>query len=213
MAHIIEVFYGIGDDNFALARDITTTSLQLIIQNIKRAISEPDDLEAREALGLATDLGGFSIMIGGTNGAHLTSFSLVDIASHGRACGIMNPYYTVFFAPAIEKQLRVIGIVLQENNLISEDVRKLSGRDLGIAVAAGLINFSKSVGAPTTLAEIPGFTEQHIKKALEAAKEPQLEMKLKNMPVPLNAGLIDEYMTPILEAAKTGDFSIIKNMQ
>lgn len=213
MAHIIEVFYGIGDDNFALARDITTTSLQLIIQNIKRAISEPDDLEAREALGLATDLGGFSIMIGGTNGAHLTSFSLVDIASHGRACGIMNPYYTVFFAPAIEKQLRVIGSVLQENNLISEDVRKLSGRDLGIAVAVGLINFSKSVGAPTTLAEIPGFTEQHIKKALEAAKEPQLEMKLKNMPVPLNAGLIDEYMTPILEAAKTGDFSIIKNMQ
>jgi alcohol dehydrogenase len=213
MAHIIEVFYGIDDDNFALARDIATTSLQLIIQNIKRAISEPDDLEAREALGLATDLGGFSIMIGGTNGAHLTSFSLVDIASHGRACGIMNPYYTVFFAPAIEKQLRVIGIVLQENNLISEDVRKLSGRDLGIAVAVGLINFSKSVGAPTTLAEIPGFTEQHIKKALEAAKEPQLEMKLKNMPVPLNAGLIDEYMTPILEAAKTGDFSIIKNMQ
>ena len=83
-------------------------------------------------------------MIGGTNGAHLTSFSLVDIASHGRACGIMNPYYTVF-APAIEKQLIVIGSVLQKNNLISEDVRKLSGRDLGISVAASLIKFSKSM--------------------------------------------------------------------
>ena len=212
MAHIIEVFYGISDDNFALARDITTTSLELIVKNITRAISDPDDLEAREALGLATDLGGYSIMIGGTNGAHLTSFSLVDITTHGRACGIMNPYYTVFFAPAIEKQLRVLGSVFQENNIISEDIRRLSGRNLSIAVADGLIRFSKSIGAPTTLAEIPGFTEQHIKKALEAAKEPQLEMKLKNMPVPLHAGLIDEYMAPILEAAKTGDFSIIKNM-
>ena len=212
MAHIIEVFYGISDDNFALARDITTTSLELIVKNITRAISDPDDLEAREALGLATDLGGYSIMIGGTNGAHLTSFSLVDITTHGRACGIMNPYYTVFFAPAIEKQLRVLGSVFQENNIISEDIRRLSGRNLGIAVADGLIRFSKSIGAPTTLAEIPGFTEQHIKKALEAAKEPQLEMKLKNMPVPLHAGLIDEYMAPILEAAKTGDFTIIKNM-
>jgi hypothetical protein len=32
------------------------------------------------------------------------------------------------------------------------------------------------------------------------------------MPTPLNASLIDEYMKPILEAAKSGDFSLIKNM-
>ncbi len=212
MAHVIEVFYGIDGGNFTLARDITIVSLQLIIQNAKRAINNPNDLEAKEAMGLATDLGGYSIMIGGTNGAHLTSFSLVDIASHGRACGIMNPYYTVFFAPAIEKQLKVIGEILQKNHLISSKVNDLSGRELGIAIALGLINFNKSIGAPTTLAEIPGFTDQHIKKALRVAKEPQLEMKLKNMPIPLNASLIDEYMAPILEAAKTGDFSIIKNM-
>ena len=31
-------------------------------------------------------------------------------------------------------------------------------------------------------------------------------MKLKNMPVP-KLSLVDEYMAPILEAAKTGDFS------
>jgi len=38
-------------------------------------------------------------------------------------------------------------------------------------------------------------------------------MKLKNMPIPLNADLIDEYMAPILEAARTGDFSVIKNLR
>ena len=46
-------------------------------------------------------------MIGGTNGGHLTSFSLVDVTSHGRACALTNPYYTVFFAPAIEPALRL----------------------------------------------------------------------------------------------------------
>ena len=39
-----------------------------------------------------------------------------------------------------------------------------------------------------------------------------IDMKLKNMPVPLNASLIDEYMGPILNAAKSGDLSLIKNI-
>lgn len=212
IAHTLEVFYGIKEDQFDLASEITSTALELIIQNTKKAIENPEDLKAREALGLATDLGGYAIMIGGTNGAHLTSFSLVDITSHGRACGIMNPYYTVFFAPAIEKQLQIIGEVLLRNNLISVDINKLSGRELGVAVAKGLVNFNKSIDAPYKLTDISGFTEKHVQRALEAAKNPQLDMKLKNMPIPLNADLIDEYMAPILEAAKTGDFSAIKNL-
>jgi hypothetical protein len=41
-----------------------------------------------------------------------------------------------------------------------------------------------------------GFTERHIGKALAAAKSPQLEMKLRNMPVPLTPATVDEYMSP-----------------
>jgi alcohol dehydrogenase len=48
-------------------------------------------------------------MLGGANGAHLTSFSLVDILSHGRARAIMNPYYTVFFAPIVQDGLKLVG--------------------------------------------------------------------------------------------------------
>jgi alcohol dehydrogenase len=151
-------------------------------------------------------------MAGGTNGAYLTSFSLVDIASHGRACGIMNPYYTVFFAPAVQKQLRLVGAIYQRAGVISADLDKLSGRELGIAVAEGMVAFSKSINSPTKLTDLPGFGEAHIRRTLAAAKDPQLEMKLKNMPVALNAALVDEYMGPILEAARTGDFSVIKNM-
>jgi len=37
-------------------------------------------------------------------------------------------------------------------------------------------------------------------------------MKLQNMPVPLTAEMVDEYMGPILESAKDGGLSRIKNV-
>ncbi len=212
IAHCLEVYEGIDEKNYELAKEIALTAIELVVRNCKLVLDNPHNIEAREAIGLATDLGGYAIMVGGTNGAHLTSFSLVDICSHGRACAIMNPYYTVFFAPAIEKKLRLIGEIYRKAGFITANLDNLTGRDLGIAVAEGMISFSKSINCPTTLSELPGFTEKHIERALTAAKNPQLDMKLKNMPVPLNSSLVDEYMKPILEAAKIGDFSLIKNM-
>jgi len=88
----------------------------------------------------------------------------------------------------------------------------LSGRELGMAVAEAMIALSKRIGFPTTLGEVKGFTDGHIERALTAAKDPQLKMKLQNMPVPLTAEMVDEYMGPILEAAKDGDLSRIKNV-
>lgn len=213
IAHCLEVFYGIDPGKFELAKEIAEVGIELVVKNIERVLADPKDDEGRAALGLATDLGGYSIMVGGTNGAHLTSFSLVDIASHGRACAVMNPYYTVFFAPAVEAQLRIVGSIYKRYGYINADIHELNGRDLGIAVAEGMVNLSRKVGFPTTLAEIPGFTDEHIERAMSAARNPQLEMKLKNMPVPLDASLVEKYMRPILLAAKAGDFGIIRNME
>jgi alcohol dehydrogenase len=78
-----------------------------------------------------------------------------------------------------------------------------------VAVAEAMLALSRDIDFPTTLAEVDGFTDAHIERALEAAKNPQLEMKLRNMPVPLSAETVDDRMGPILEAAKTGDFSLI----
>jgi alcohol dehydrogenase class IV len=169
-------------------------------------------MEARTALGLATDLGGYAIMLGGTNGAHLTSFSLVDILSHGRACYIMNPYYTVFFAPAVEEPLRMVGRIFKEAGFTTASVERLRGRDLGLAVAEAMISFGQKIGFPTTLGEVKGFTEEHIRRALAAAKDPALKMKLENMPVPMTAEMVDDYMGPILEAARTGNLNLIRNV-
>jgi DNA-binding phage protein len=118
----------------------------------------------------------------------------------------------VFFAPVVERKLLVVGEIFKQAGFISADLGRLKGRELGIAVAEGMVAFSRSIGSVTKLSELPGFSDEHIRRALGAAKDPQLEMKLKNMPVALTASQVDEYMKPILEAAKTGNFSLIKNM-
>lgn len=212
ISHSLEVLYGaIGKPYYDKVEEIANVCISLAVNYLPRAIDNPKDKEAREALCLATDLGGYSIMIGGTNGGHLTSFSLVDILPHGRACAIMNPYYTVFFAPAIERPLRIVGKIYQEAALTVADIEALKGRDLGVAVAEAMFELAQRIGCPTRLSEVEGFSRQHIDRALAAARNPQLKMKLQNMPVPLKAEMIDDYMGPILEAARDGNLALIKN--
>jgi len=213
IAHSLEVLLGaVGKPFYADVEPVARASIGLVASYLPQAIENPKDETARRALCLATDLGAYAIMIGGTNGGHLTSFSLVDVTSHGRACAITNPYYTVFFAPAIEPALRLLGEVYTEAGLTGADFDSLSGRALGEAVAEAMFELSRRIGFPTTLAELPAFTDAHIERALAAAKDPQLKMKLENMPVPLTADMIDEYMGPVLWAAKTGNLSLIKSV-
>jgi len=213
MSHCLEVYFGAtGKPIFNKAQEIASIAISLVVRNLPVVMAEPGNKEARNALCAATDLGGYAIMIGGTSGAHLTSFSLVDLLSHGRACALMNPYYAVFYAPAIEDQLKVLGKIYKAGGYSTADFDNLEGRELGLAFAGAMISFAGKVGFPTTLNEIEGFSQQHIKRALEAAKNPQLKSKLENMPVPLTAQEVDEYMGSILEAAQTGQLETIKNL-
>ncbi|GHS93960.1 lactaldehyde reductase [Synergistales bacterium] len=212
IAHAIEVFYGASPDKYELCKEVTEAVLDLVLTYAKKVIDDPQDLGAREALGLATDLGGYAIMIGGTNGAHLTSFSLVDVTSHGRACGVMNPYYAVLFADSIEKHMKVIGSRYAMYGFIKADLEKLKGRELALAVAEGMIAFAKSIGSETKLSDFPKFTSAHVTRALTAAKDPQLKMKLQNMPTPMSIDQVDEYMGSVLEGAMSGDFSKVKSL-
>jgi len=214
IAHCWEVFMGAtGKDYYEKMRRITLVSTRLITKYLKLAKENPKNAEARTALGLATDLGGYAIMIGGTSGAHLGSFSLVDVLTHGRACAILNPYYTVLFSPNIQDQLRTIAPTLREAGYLRGDLSKLEGRKLGEAVAEGMINLLRDLGVPATLREASA-TREHLDRMLSAAKDPQLKMKLLNMPVPLNPdkGDIEGYMKPVLEASFTGEIKHIRTV-
>jgi len=124
----------------------------------------------------------------------------------------MNPYYAVFYAPAIQDPLKVLGNIYREAGYSDSDFNVLKSRELGLAFAEAMISFARSINFPTTLEEVEGFGQVHVDRILSAAKNPQLRSKLENMPVPLTSELVDEYMGSIIGAASTGDLSTIKNL-
>jgi alcohol dehydrogenase len=225
IAHCWEVFMGAtGKVYYEEIKQITIAAVSLIVGALPVIVKDRGNLAARVALGMGTDLGGYAIMIqkkneatgavekGGTNGGHLGSFQLINYLAHGRACAVLNPYYTVLFANAIEDQNRTVGPIFQRAGFISGgvDIAALGGRALAEAVARGMIEFSKSIGFPATLKDA-GVPESQIVVMAAESKNPQLKMKLQNMPAPLDVekGDIDSKMKPTLEAAFTGDLSLI----
>jgi len=210
IAHAWEVFMGTSGPAYEKVKEVAELCIRLIVDGLQRVKKDRKDLEGRIALGLGTDLGGYSIMLGGTSGPHLGSFSLIDILTHGRACALLNPYYTLLFAPVIQDQLKIVGAIFREAGYIKGEIKNLTGRDLGLAVASGMIAFAKDLNFPTTLKEA-GATQEHIDRMLKAAKNPQLKSKLQNMPTPMDAekGDVDRLMKPVLEAAFTGNLNLI----
>jgi alcohol dehydrogenase len=211
IAHAWEVFMGAtGQTYYTRMKEIAEICLRLIVYGLPRVKADPQDRQARHCLGLGTDLGGYSIMVGGTSGPHLGSFSLIDVLSHGRACAILNPYYTVLFAPKVQDQLSVFAAILKEAGFIKARIEGKKGRALAVLVAKGMIQFSRALGFPVTLGEA-GVSKAHLKRMIQAAKDPQLKMKLQNMPTPMEAerGDVDRLMKPTLEAAFTGNLDLI----
>jgi len=225
IAHNLEVVCGAtGKSFFEKIMDIAETGISLIVRYLPKVLDNPDDREAVEALGLGTDLGGYAIMVGGTNYGHLFSFSVVNKLTHGRACAIANPYVLIFFAPAIEEQLKMIGGIFQREGYINEDIKKYKGRNLGVIVARGIIKFSESIKFPTTFSEV-GVDIEDKNRILNAAKNPQLWSKLEQAPVSLiskdkNGDIdklrteenIDVYMGALIDGIISGNFDRIKNM-
>jgi len=225
IAHCLEVVCGAtGKPFLAKAMDIADTGISLIVEDLPKTIYNPKDEDAIEGLGLGTDLGGYAIMVGGTNYGHLFSFSLVNKLTHGRACAIANPYVLIFFAPAIKAQLSMVGRIFNKAGYINEDIEKYRGRDLGIIVAKGMIRFLEKIKFPTKFAKV-GVNDEDKKRILNAAKNPQLWSKLEQAPVSIisknSNGIIDkhqtennidEYMGALVDAIVSGDFDKIKNM-
>jgi len=215
LSHCWEVWMGAtGKPYYDEVCEVASLGIKLILENLSKALEDPGNLGARYRLGLGTDLGGYSIMIGGTGAGHLGSFSLVDVLPHGRACAILNPYFTVLFSPAIQDQLRRVAEIYRMAGLIRDEVESMEGRKLGEVVARAMIEFERRVGCPTTLKEA-GVTEAHLERIIRAARDPQLKVKLQNMPIPIDPeiGDLERLMEPTLYAAYTGNMNFIPELE
>jgi len=213
ICHLLEVYFGVADTHprAETVAALAPTGLELIIAALPDAVEEPGDEAAREAIGLGTDLGGYAIMVGSTNGPHLNSFSLVDVMDHGEATALLLPYYTAFFAPAIQDRLLVVGGVYRKYGYVDKavELKKVPAAELGTVVGRAMARLAQDVGFPTKLDDVEGFGDEHVERMLAAAKDPSLASKLQGMPIPMKPEEVDRYMGSVLEAARTGDFTRI----
>ena len=60
IAHTLEVFCGAKGEAFEQMKEITATAIELVATYAKVLVKDPKNLESREAIGLATDLGGYA---------------------------------------------------------------------------------------------------------------------------------------------------------
>jgi alcohol dehydrogenase class IV len=211
LSHAIEVYYGaLYAANQELIEEVCLESIRLILHYLPLVLEHPDNKTARAGLAMGVDLGGYAIMLGSTNGGHLTSFSLVDILPHGRACAILNPYYTVFFAPTIHPQLKKIARLYARENFGDLNIPS-DTEELGLYVAEAMQTFLKRIGVPTALNDVEGFSQEHINRALQAAQTPQLRMKINSMPVPFAPSEVETSMKSILVSAAEGHFEHLRS--
>ena len=65
-------------------KDLCEITLYLLIHDVVKPTDDPTNVDTRMKLGLETDLGGYTMMVGRTSRPYLDSFSQVDVLTQGR---------------------------------------------------------------------------------------------------------------------------------
>jgi alcohol dehydrogenase len=188
------VFVGKNEltDTFALL------GARLIAASLHRAWSNPDDMEAREAMMLGATAGGFALGSAGTAAAHAIQYPVgaVTHTPHGVGVGCLLPYVMEFNRPARVPELAAVALAMGAHSDASpEDLA-----DEAIDRVAALL---ASVGIPSTLAEL-GLPPDRLRWTAEQASA--AERLVANNPRPLDVDTLEQ----IVRAAHAGDRAALR---
>jgi alcohol dehydrogenase class IV len=175
-------------------------SLELVFNWLKVAVKEPKNYTARKLMSIASVLGGTVIggkRFKGTAGPHMNSFSWAETIPHGKATGIMMPYYIAYYGKneTVMKKLDPIADILSAEK----------GNKIGMNVAKAMLDWYENMGFPTKISQLSGWKPEYKHKAIEDASENT--MKLEAMPNPVPLDKVEDTIGPILEAAIDGNLS------
>ncbi len=180
-------------DTFALA------GIRLIAGSLERAWSNPDDMEAREAMMLGATAGGFALGSAGTAAAHAIQYPVgaVTHTPHGVGVGALLPYVMEFNRPARVTELAAVALAMgAQADASSEELA-----DQAIERVAALL---ASVGIPSTLADL-GLPSDRLRWTAEQALG--AERLVANNPRPLDVDALEK----IVRAAHSGDRAALRD--
>ncbi len=143
---------------------LALTAVRLIGENLRRAVFNGSDIQARENMLMGSLLGGLALADAGVGAAHALAYPLGGNyrIPHGLANAILIPHVMEFNLPAAERQFALIA------RSMGEPVEGLPSRWAAAAAVEAVRTLSSDIGIPAFLSEI-GVPESDIPILVEGA--------------------------------------------
>ena len=174
LAHLIEGFLNVGADaRHPQANQWAKCGIELVKQYLFRAISAPDDIEARRGMLTASTLGGMTIRFKSTGLPHLCSFSWFGRIAHGEAVAVLLPEAWKYYLA---------------NPAVKARTMELSGIFPGSTpeeVIESYCDFTRSIGLPEKLSAWEKISPELLERTARSGAENKMKLELAPQPVPL----------------------------
>lgn len=178
LTHAIEAYTAVDNESFPLPAgersvyqgrhpmgDLTAErAIELCGKFLRRAVREPNDLEAREGMALAATLGGMAFSNVGVAVVHALEYPIggATHCSHGAGNGLLLPYVMQFNKPSrIPQMARIARLLGEDTTGMSDD----AAADLAIEAVARLRD---DIGVPNKLSKL-GLTRNQLPALAEKA--------------------------------------------
>jgi len=168
-------------------------AVRRIAGSLRRAWSDPEDMDARESMMLGATAGGFALGTAGTAAAHAIQYPVGALTStpHGLGVGVLLPYVMEFNRPVRIPELATIARAMGASAEASEE-------ELADEAIDRVAELFAAVGIPRTLADL-GLPADRLRWTAERALE--AGRLIANNPRPLDVDAVEQ----IVHAAYTGD--------
>ena len=174
LAHLIEGFLNVGaDSRHPQANLWAKTGVELVARYLVRAVADPDDIEARRGMLVASTLGGMTIRFKSTGLPHLCSFSWFGRIAHGEAVALLLPGAWRYYLA---------------NPAVAERTMELADIFPGTTpqeVIASYQEFIRSTGLPEKLSAWQGITPELLERTAGSGAENRMKLDNAPNPVPL----------------------------
>ena len=171
LTHAIEAFTAVDNEQFPLPPGEKTIyqgrhpvgdmlaekAIRLIGPHLRRAVADPADLEARDAMALGATLGGLAFSNVGVAAVHALEYPVggATHCSHGAGNGLLLPFVMRFNLPARIAQFATIAALLGEN------VTGLPEREAAERAVTAVERLKADIGIPERLRDL-GVTQDQL---------------------------------------------------
>lgn len=162
LVHGFESFVAKGTQFYSQA--LAMEAIQIIYTALPKVVKEPEDLDARGRMLLASNLTGMALALSYLGLAHSTANPLTRVAGmeHGLAVGLMLPYVIQFNEPvASNKYVRIASRILERGG-------PSEPKEATLNLASSLKKFLINLGFPEDLKKA-GVSEESLQEMAEEA--------------------------------------------